>query len=397
MTLPDKYKLVHVTEKETIDFTRAQNGASWHGALTLDQYVTREWVLSKGKVVSKLMVFVLVDSTSNEKLALIEVLIRHATKYSYDGQVQRTPVTCACIGGVFTYPQHRGKGLARTMVDKLMHEAKTNIIGHTGFTFLYSEIGEYYSRNGFVSFPVPMTFIPVAQKQTTVSNDTVEYIGYHEFEPYFKIYRERYERSIEEKLTQDHRTRVSANITLDYVDWFHLRSKYISYHLFHQKPAIEFIDASYEELAEKFKTITPKIFGLKIVDGDKLAAFIVWTYDWATANDGSAANVVTVIRIHVEPGYDVDDYTMRVLTSLKKFLEQQNEEGEPATTGFVNIKVWDSDTLEVVREQLQRKFTAEVGIDNPSRSAIHIHDPQDHQKLHDGQLLWENNNKLTWF
>ena len=59
MTLPDNYNLVHITDRDLLDFTRSQNGASWRGVLSLQQYITREVVLAKSKAVKKLMVFVL--------------------------------------------------------------------------------------------------------------------------------------------------------------------------------------------------------------------------------------------------------------------------------------------------------------------------------------------------
>lgn len=400
MTLPDNYNLVHITDRDLLDFTRSQNGASWRGVLSLQQYITREVVLAKSKAVKKLMVFVLEDSTNNNKLASIELLVRDATKFVFNGtKVEKQPVECGAIGGVFTYPQYRGQGLARIMVDKLMEQAKTSIMGSSGFTFLYSEVGEYYNRNGFISFSVPLCHIPVSSTLTTSisSSDTITLLGYHEFKPYFELYRQRYEERIINDVEKDHKTRISPNITLDYVDWFHLRAKYIAYHLFHQKPAIDFEAASYEELVEKFHSITPKVFGLKITEASTLVGFIVWTYDWSTAADGNPSNTVTVIKVHVEPGYDVDIYTLRLLTHLKILLEKQNQENDTATSGFVKIVVWDSDTSEEVRAKLQAKYQAKTGIDNPSRSAMLLHEPSDHQKLCDGELIWENNNKVTWF
>lgn len=399
MTHSDNYELVRITDRELIDFTRSQNGVSWRGALTLQQYIIRELVLSKANAAKKIMVFMLQDSNGN-KLASIELLVRDATKYVYNGStVERQPVECGVIGGVFTYPEYRGQGLARVMVDKLMEGAKTTIIGSSGFTFLYSEIGEYYSRNGFTSVSVPLCHIPVSSTPTTsiASNDTVTLLGYHEFKPYFELFRQRYEERIIEEVEKDHKTRISPNITLDYVDWFHLRAKYISYLLFHQEPAIDFEAASYEELVEKLSAVTPKIFGLKITQANNLVGFIVWTYDWSPAEDGSYTSTVTVIKVHVEPGYDVDDYTLRLLTHLKIYLEKQNQEGDRATSGFVKIVVWESDTSEDVRAKLQASYLAKTGIDNPSRSAILLHEPSEHQKLCDGELIWENNNKLTWF
>lgn len=399
MTLAHNYRLVHVTEKDVVNFTRSQNGASWRGALTLDQYVTRELVLSKGKLIKQLMVFILEDSRQT-KLASIELLVRDATRYSYDGaRVVRQAIQCGSIGGVFTYPDHRGKGLAKVMVDELMDQARSTLVGSHGFTFLYSEIGDYYERNGFVSEPVALTHIPVnAANKTSIHNDDdlVSYIGYHEFEPYFELYRQRYEEEITKAVTNDHKPRVSANITLAYADWFHLRAKYISYHLFHQKPKINFESSTYEELVDKFLPITPQIFGLKISVNNRTAGFIVWTYDWDTT-DNQPANKATVIRLHVEPGFDKEDYTWRLLQHTKRFLEQQNAKGELATTGFVKIVVWDSDTTPQIREKLEQLYDAKTGIVNTSRSAIHFHSPDDQKKYCNGELVWANNNKLTWF
>ena len=63
--------------------------------------------------------------------------------------VEQEDILSGCIGGVYTYPQHRGNGYARIMVDKLVVEAK-ELVGPLGFVFLYSEIGEYYFKMDFV-------------------------------------------------------------------------------------------------------------------------------------------------------------------------------------------------------------------------------------------------------
>lgn len=394
-TTPDQFKLVHLTDQEIIDFTRYQNSLAWKGALSEKDYVLREYVLSKSKIASsgnnKIYVFMLKSTFDDEPLCSIELLVRDSLKFEYnEGEVKESNILSGCVGGVFTYPQQRGKGYARIMVDKLVELAKREIVGPEGFIFLYSEVGEYYAKNGFKSFPIDLINILLKGKVTEVEPPQVDYelIEYHQFHELMDVYRAHFEQDMINQVKQDHKTRVSIKPTSDLIDWFHLRAKFITYKLFHE-PRGHIIDfhKEYETIKNSF-TQEPKIFGLKIKLGGKVAGFIIWTIDWS---ENGQENYATILKI---VSFDKQDQTVIDLINLAIFQFIHSPIlGKPTT----NVKIWESEISKTVKQYLVDLWNAETGIDNSSRSAILINDPVEDEQLKKGDLIWEENTKLPWF
>ncbi|KAI5958595.1 hypothetical protein KGF57_002440 [Candida theae] len=394
---PEQFKLVHVTEQENINFTRYQNSLAWKGALTEDDYVLREYVLSKSKITSsgnnKLYVFMLKSTFDNEPLCSIEMLVRDSLKFEYDNdgaRVRKSSVLSGCIGGVFTYPQKRGKGYARIMVDKLVQVAKQDIVGPDGFTFLYSEIGEYYAKNGFKSFPVDLIDISL-RNVSQVEPPQVEYelIEYHQFQELMDQYKIYFEQDVIAKVEQDHKSRVSINPTSDLVDWFHLRAKFITYKLFHEQQG-HVVDFKKEYDTIKDSLVhEPKVFGLQLKQNGQVTGFIIWTIDWSseTAQD----NYATILKV---VAFDNQDQTVVDLIQLAiHHFVHYPVLGKPTT----NVKLWESEINDAVKRHLVERWSAETGIDNSSRSAILMNNPIDEERLMKGELVWEENTKLPWF
>ncbi|KAI5964940.1 hypothetical protein CANMA_003450 [Candida margitis] len=408
-TTDQEYKLVHLTDPQIIDFTRWQNSLAWKGALSQKDYVLREYVLSKSKVASsgnnKLYVFMLQSTVDDEPLCSIEMLVRDSLKFEFDDKerqsVKKSDILSGCIGGVFTYPQHRGKGYARVMVDKLVELAKREIVGSDGFTFLYSEIGEYYVKNGFKSFPVDLINVSLKDKEVNElqSPPQVHYelIEYHQFHDLMDKYRAHFENEMIAKVKKDHKTRVAIKPTSDPIDWFHLRAKFITYKLFHEhqdEPVIDF-NKEYETIKDSL-IHEPKIFGLKITrneggaesSGTSVIGFIIWTIDWSETGDETQATILKAVA------FDGQDQTVIDLINLAIHQLTHHPVLDKPTA---NVKIWESEISEGVKQQLVGTWSAETGVDNSSRSAILINNPAGEEQLRQGNLIWEENTKLPWF
>lgn len=408
----DDYRLVNITDQDLVNFTRLQNAQAWKGQLSMENYVEREAVLGKCKITlsstNRLLVFMLQDlKRPDDRLCSVELLIRQSWKFVWDeksGKTIKKDVLSGCIGGVFTYPEHRGKGLAKIMIDKVVELSKTQYIGPEGFTFLYSEVGEYYVRNGFKSFGVPLLrfglsadgedFDSVLKKD----EEKVDLIKYHEFEGLMATYNKQFETEMVAKTDSDHKTRVSINPSLDFIDWFHIRAKFISHKLFNRDLNID-SSLLYEQINEQFQTIDPTYFGIQVKNKEgQLIGFITWTYDWnLNTKTGTYENSITVLKIVVLPQYNNFEYSTKLLKLMKSYVELLNATDKEGLGKFVKVIVWESEISHEVKDFLLTKYKAIDGIDNGSRSAILINNDKEDLDLRGGDLIWENNTKLPWF
>jgi len=341
-----------------------------------------------------------------DKLCSVELLIRQSWKFTWDKEtdkVVKKNILSACIGGVFTYSEHRGKGLAKIMIDKVVELSKSQYVGPDGFTFLYSEVGEYYTRNGFRSFGVPLLNFPLSQTGQDYDaivkqdEDDVQLIKYHDFQELMEVYNKQFETEMINKTKKDHKTRVSIDPSLDFIDWFHLRAKFISHKLFHHHLNID-SSLPYDELIEKFQAIDPTNFGIQIKTKlGQLIGFISWTYDWNLIKTNKYENYVTVLKIVTMPQFDNSKYSIKLFRLMKSYLEQMNATNDEVLGNFVKIIIWESEISSEVKEHLIKGFKGTDGIENGSRSAILINNDKEDKLLATGELIWENNTKLPWF
>lgn len=403
----DDYVLTQVHDLAQKNFTREQNADAWKNHLSIEDYVKREHVLGLSKMATKenneLKVFIM---TANKQpdvpLCSCELLVRKGLRYkkSEQGTVEHEEILSGCVGAVFTYKEHRGQGLALIMIDHLVEMAKLpNILGPNGFIFLYSEVGEYYARNGFESFGVPITKVPLQQSEKEYSKPTaVELVPFHKFADLFKIYTAQFNDEMREKVIADGFERVAVAADEGYVDWFHLRAKYLGVKLF-EKTAHEwdFFDESLESLSTKFEKTSPNIFGLKLnTESGALKGFIVWTYDYEyCAEENLFHNYVTLIKKLVVRGFDEDETTLELFQEAKKFLEAKHS--APQMSNLEELKLWESEISPLLLKTLIQNYDAKNGYENGSRSAIMMNSEDDDKKLKSGQIIWEENTKLPWF
>ncbi|CAK7914264.1 hypothetical protein CAAN3_15S03906 [[Candida] anglica] len=399
------FELVQLDDVDLIKFTREQNGSAWRGSLTPEQYIERESVLGKSKMATKddnkLLVFMLRDkSDTSKRLCSIELLIRKSWVYKYvDNAVQRKSVLSGCIGGVFTYPEHRGKGYAAIMVDELVHLAKSKLLGPDGFVFLYSEVGEYYTRNGFKSFAVPLVKVPIGDHTSSPPikfDHTYELLHYKQFEEILDIHNSQFNAKLAQLTATDFKSRVALDPTVDIVDWFHLRAKFISSKLFYKDNFENLSNLSYDQILEKFHKIDPDIFGIKSTSDGKFVGGIIWTYDWSLNEETNTyENKATILKIIVDEKVHVDDITKDLILKMKLYLESENtHECLKIINQFV---LWESEVSEEVLSWLTGNLNATRNHENGSRSAILMNNDSDDKDLKDGNLIWEGNDKLPWF
>lgn len=393
----EQFELVQATSRELIDFTRQENSASWSGVLTRPQYVVREAVLGKSRMMkhdshdNTLVVLVLQRIEDKVPVSSIEVMVRESVRVDYTGgKTLSKKILSGCIGGVFTYPDHRGKGYGKIMLDKCVNYCKSNLVGEDGFTFLYSEIGEYYVRNGFTSYPVDLINIPVVKTQPI--EEEVLVLKYHDFEDILKVYKNQLTKDVLHQVETDHKTRVFLTPTSHIVDWFHLRSKFISYMLTHEEQKrVDFTDLSYDQIAAIFKKTRPNNYGLALNDSKGgLIAAVVFTLDWSSKSE----NYATILKIVVDDKYSKDKYTQKIIQALLNYL---SENPELADQTCLKVILWESEISGEVKNFLIEKFNSKHGLENGSRSAVLLNNDQDQSKLVSGDLIWAGNDKIPWF
>lgn len=396
---PADYVLEEVVDLPTKHYTRQQNAGAWKALLSAEDYVIREHVLGKARITSskanRLHVFALRARAAPEPLCSCEILIRESQRFhrEADGLVSRKSILSGCIGGVYTYEGNRGRGLAAIMIDKLMeYLRRPDFVGPDGFTFLYSEVGEFYTRNGFKSFGVPLMNFPLTPLAKPYAPPAgVELVKYHEFADLFNTYRDRFAAQMRARVAADGKDRVAIVPTADIVDWFHLRVKYFGVKLFGDSSAIDFEHAPYDELVRQLSATEPAYFGLKLVS---LAGtdFIVWQYEYGFSKERNGfENYATVIKISAG-----DDRTaLRLLALMKEYLEAKHP--VPQMQNFTKIVVWELEVSPAVVKQVLAQYGGVHGLDNGLRSAILFNNAADDAKVRLGEIVWEENTKLPWF
>lgn len=393
------FQLEHVQDVDLINYTRQRNAETWKNALTVEDYIARDHLLGKCKITSShnnsMCVFVFRQKSSNVIVSSAELIVRESWRFykSSDGSVAKKLVKSGCIGAVFTYPEFRGRGIAKIMVEEIKKVSKTQeYVGEDGFTFLYSEVGDYYKACDFESFPVPLISLPLKPKKQDLPLEA-HLLGFHEAEGLFQQYAGFLSNKLTNLVQKDGIERISIKPSADIVDWFHLRAKYSSYKLFcHQEVELNVWTDSYAEIVKKLSKIEPKVLGIKLnhPNSDKLRGFIIWTYDYDMKN-GHFCNHGTLLKVHLEE----ESVVLQLIKWMKAFFESSTE--IPQLQHFENISIWELEIPTSVRDALVLEFGAHKGLENPSRSGILFNNQNDHQRLLVNDIIWEENTKLPWF
>lgn len=255
------------------------------------------------------------------------------------------------------------------------------------FLTLHSEVGEYYSRFGFKSEEVPVVDVKLSKPihnltgpSHMVKEGQLEFLGFKDFKDITKIYLEDVFNEMTDSVKHDGITRVAILPVPEIFDWYHTRAKFFYNHFYNCVDIKNYQD--HEDVSEKFKSIGQKYFGMKLSKDNTTIGFIVWTYDYAPE-----ALCVKVLLIHIRPQFN-QELRFKLMDYLNDYIMVENESFKDK---FEKIQVWASEF-----PGLDYSKIGEVK-SNFSLSAIRMCNEDEQEKLENGQIKWEINNKLPWF
>ncbi|KAG0680164.1 hypothetical protein C6P40_002981 [Pichia californica] len=157
-------ELTSTTSKKDLQECQSNNFISWGAPLTIEQYYHRDSINYESNFMNLYRLntentnggiyFILKDNEikNGEIESACEIFIRDSW-IAKNGELFNCK--SAVIGSVYTAEKFRGKGNANFMMKELIKQMKEKYLkGKYDSAFLYSEIGEYYSKFGYKSFNV---------------------------------------------------------------------------------------------------------------------------------------------------------------------------------------------------------------------------------------------------
>jgi hypothetical protein len=88
-------------------------------------------------------------------------VLASAKAYEFSGVLDGRSIRVVGLGAVFTQPEHRGRGFARTVVERVLDRAASD---GADLALLFSEIGaDYYARLGFSVVPLSDSTLQVIE------------------------------------------------------------------------------------------------------------------------------------------------------------------------------------------------------------------------------------------
>lgn len=353
------------TDFDVIGYCQAVNHPTWGYPLTLEQYQNRESLSYKNgqcdltrdynEVKNGGYYFVLRDSevnngTGNKNVDTIvsacEILVRPSW-FSREGKIHEC--LSAVVGSVYTAPQHRHQGYAKQMLTELVGAINSIALGPYDFSYLYSDVGEFYSQFGFKSYPTPTATIPLTGDRPQIAADYVKLQS--DYQHWLDVYSQKLINILEHS-----RYAVVLQPAQSVIDWWEDRSKITAMAL----------DGITKEQADEI------VFGAAI--GDE---FIIWTNDYR-------AHTVIVLMLYAE---SLD--TVKTLLKLCQF---------HAPSSMARILFWENEVYDYNKtgqvDEAVPKYIEEIGgetnVKNTSLNAL--------QMLHsDEPPKWVGNGKWCWF
>lgn len=395
MTLSVKFEAVD--DPEVIRFTHLQNGSTWSGEyLSREEYADREHILGQSELGQLhksgdhidrfednakhlgIKYFVLKDLTLPETSKTSQIVASCETMnrvgwVMVPGSEEITPVLTACVGGVFTLKHHRGRGYAKKMIDQLNHmydslsESSDDPFLKYMTIDLYSEVDEYYSRNGFVSYHVPVYEIhQLAALETRycdalgqANKSPVRTLGYNDYEDLVELQRQQFRKQMVE-YNDGSKFLFTVKPTLETYMWFEDRDIFVS---------------------KKFHEEKPIRFGAALSDG----SHIVWHHSWTSHS-------LYIIKVYIATGE-----TQNADNALASLLKEAVKECH--LTKLTYLEFWQDEippeTFPVFYSTLRQVESGHnLSKVNHSLSAIRL--SPSCQKYKD-EYLWLNNTKYCWF
>jgi hypothetical protein len=393
-------KIIEITgNQDKIEYCQKKNAVVWGSELySTEQYILREKHLKNQTISSnpvidsslekyreflgtKFFAFVDLDLPETDEFSQIVSSCETLNRVAYiqvPGSSETIPSLSACIGGVFTPSEFRGKGYASSMIthlNKLYDDiAQSNgpddsFLKYTTI-FLYSEVGDFYEGVEYQSRHIPLhefsnddaltNYIKeshlVGSEKAVVALD-LDHSDQNLSDCLNKEIEECEKLSVDASVSDKHRFFVKPD--LDIYKWFKARDTFIS-------------DIAFPELIKK----NPLIDGFKIKDSN---SHVIWHHNW---NE----NKLYVLKLYIEETDNNDDLNtllVKCLEELKKY-------------DMKKLVIWDDDLKIAKKDQYLNSFASHSGIhlhaNNESLSAIRASWIED---IND--LEWINNSKYLWF
>lgn len=362
-------KLELVTDQEIIDYTTSQSSDTWKGRLSVEEYVQKQYHTTNSALASQdpkkftgLFVFVFknLDLPDTDKFSQIVSSCETMNRMAYivkDGEIKE--LVAPCIGSVYCIPDHRKRGYTAKMIDALNRYWEERLPNES-FMFLYSEIGEYYSRVGYKSFEVPVHKIKFKDNfQPTESKEPNQFLRYEQYGDLISKFGENLREDLLKQSQNETKVIYSASPYLSQFTWFHIRDIY---------------DAS--KIRKDVENPMGNNFGA-MLDEDN---YVIWNHEWN-------GHGLAFVKLQVT---SLENLKTLFQISAKECKEFQLEE----------LYFWNTTIPEPFRakfrEYLQNlgESSTEFDLENGSVSAIR---PLDEKIRDDVDYIWEQNEKWCWF
>lgn len=378
--------LERTNDWDVIRYCQSRNYDTWGKPLSLKQYLEREeinykhslcnldrdyskekrgdyyWVLKDSKAESP----VSKDPKLRNIVASCEILVRDAWVVdSSDKDLKIRDCLSAVIGSVFTYPENRSKGYASRMLTLLVKQMQNLFPGKYDFSFLYSEVGEFYSRFGYESRHVPLVDIALDEHREEPN------FAYHPLTTNFDECLAVYSSKLKKEMVADVSSEKLEQNTISFclkpqrgtIEWFLNRSRHSAYSIAGQ---------SKEEAANL-------MFGSTLETPE--SGFVIWFLDYRT-------KVATVLMLYAN-SFDNFKNLMFLCRNLvpadfEKLVLWESEVTDYDKSGSSNKKA-----LQYVRDEMQ----AQTGLENSSLSAFRFLNLDVSGK----NVHWICNGKSCWF
>lgn len=414
-------ELVPTTNEKEVLLCQANNYELWGAPLTLEQYQHRDNInygtsymaidrehpeKSNGAVY-----FVLKDTDTGVIESACEILIR-------DCWVRRAgqliDARSAVLGSVYTVEKYRNKGNASVMMKELLRQMReTYLTGESDVAFLYSEVGEYYSRFGYQSFNVPVFVFDITaldDRSTKIgASCAVEYETlYMDYAEVAEDYRGRIRKLVErdtDKAKANDSFAFALKPTAELFEWFANRARAIYWATQHPEaeapPAVEHERASGTPVDQALTVPT----GYAIKDASRGLSYVSFYPEFHTGD----CYVIALHAHDVATAVVLMDLVLKqcAVWKLRKVYAWSTDVGDFDNTG--------RDPLAAV-DRLQEAFASAAGPSESGSSVAFRVEETNHslsaiQALHrtkttgqgpEGQeepvvSRWEGNGKWCWF
>ncbi|AJR97425.1 ASN_HP2_G0020310.mRNA.1.CDS.1 [Saccharomyces cerevisiae] len=385
------------SDPELKRWTHLANAKAWKGILTVQQYADREQLLGSSEISQKnksneMMTkypksyqwlgqkyFVLKDRSlpDNGKFSQVVSSCETLNRIGYcihpgsNGKIE--PALIVCIGGVFTFENHRGKGYAKKMIiklnefyDKIRDDANTVLELKNLVINLYSEVGEYYSALGYESMHVPLHRISKLDELTERycgedDDHDGKCLGFDDYRGLVGLHETQFKESLL-SLHKENPEKFVFTVAPDFdiFTWFQYRDLFI-------------MNKSGRKAQQNL------FFGYALSDN----SHIIWHHNW----NGDS---LIIVKIHIP-----EETFQRKELKLKKLLRKAIEETK--LHGLQELEFWDEEIPIKKYPQLFQLLTeleneSKVFSENGSISAVRP--PKGYTAE---QVIWDNNTKFCWF